>query len=292
MRATMEPSAARLPLNSLRFLQAVARHGSMARAAQALHVEPSAVSMQIKALADYLGAPVVVRSGRGVELTALARQLLPPVAEGLAQIERSLQRARQAAREQPFVISLLPSFLLLALVPHLERIEQAGGMRRVMLSPSKALADVGDASVHAAIRLGAGAWPGLRARKLADEFLVPVCIPDLRRRVGVLAPGELPRGVPRLSSRRDTWDLWCPGAGAGSGVLVDDAVAVVMQAEAGRGVALTRLALVGPALRAGRLVEAGPRLPYQAAYYWVTPQDTQDDGLEDRLFAVLREIFD
>ena len=116
--------APRLPLNALRFLQALAQFGSMARAADALNVEPSAVSMQIRALADYVGAPLVVRAGRGVALTPLARQLLPPVAAGLEQIERSLRSARQVAGRQPFVISMLPSFLLLCLVPHVDRIER------------------------------------------------------------------------------------------------------------------------------------------------------------------------
>jgi DNA-binding transcriptional LysR family regulator len=191
MRAAMVTT--RLPLNSLRFLQAVAQHGSMARAAEALNVEPSAVSMQLKALADYVGAPLVVKARGGVELTPLARRLLPPVAAGLAQIEQSLRAARQAAREQPFVISLLPSFLLLCLVPHLDRLEAAAEGHPLVLTASKSAVAFGASEADAAVRLGAGSWPGTQASKLADEYLVPVCAPALRGRGGD-AGG---RGTPR-----------------------------------------------------------------------------------------------
>lgn len=288
MRAAMVTT--RLPLNSLRFLQAVAQHGSMARAAEALNVEPSAVSMQLKALADYVGAPLVVKARGGVELTPLARRLLPPVAAGLAQIEQSLRAARQAAREQPFVISLLPSFLLLCLVPHLDRLEAAAEGHPLVLTASKSAVAFGAGEADAAVRLGAGSWPGTQASKLADEYLVPVCAPALRGRVGTLAAGELPGDVTLLSSRLDPWERWSSGAPARRAVVVDDAVAVVMQAEQGRGVALTRLSLVQDALRAGRLAEVGPRIAYRSAYYWVTPASGGHPALADRLQATFRSV--
>jgi len=49
----------RLPFNALRVFEAVARHGSMARAAEALNVLPSAASMQMKNLSGYVGVPLV-----------------------------------------------------------------------------------------------------------------------------------------------------------------------------------------------------------------------------------------
>lgn len=282
----------RLPLNALRVLQAVARHGSMARAAEALNVEPSAVSMHVKALADFVGSPMVVRSGRGVELTSAARALLPAIATGLDLIEGALDAARQKAGARPFVVSLLPSVLLLCLVPILPTIEQAAHGRRVMFTPDKQLADLAAQAADAAIRLGRGAWPGALARKLGDEFLVPVCAPHLRTQVGRLQQGELPAGVPLLSSHLDGWELWSPGGTRARALVVDDAVAVVMQAQLGHGVALSRLSLVRQSVRAGRLVEVGPRIPYRAAYYWVTPLAGDGGGLADQLYEILSSVFD
>ena len=80
----------RLPLNSLRVFEAVGRFGSMARAAEALNVQPSAVSMQIRNLTDFVGLPLVAKAGRRIELTAHGRTLLPAVLAGLGQIESAV----------------------------------------------------------------------------------------------------------------------------------------------------------------------------------------------------------
>src|SRR4249919_2995561 len=109
----------RLPLNALRVFEAVARLRSMTRAAEALDVQPSAVSMQMKNLADFVGLPLVVQSGRRLELTAHGEALLPCVVAGLGQIEEKIAALRRGAREQPFTLSVLPAFLHLWLYPRL-----------------------------------------------------------------------------------------------------------------------------------------------------------------------------
>ncbi len=56
-------------LHRLRILEAVARHGSVTRAAEELRIAQPAVSHQLRALEREVGAPLVVRRGRGIELT-------------------------------------------------------------------------------------------------------------------------------------------------------------------------------------------------------------------------------
>lgn len=67
---------------------AVVEHGSMAAAARALTLSPSAVAQQLHALERELGAPLIVRVGRTVRMTeqgdrilAQSRQLLRDVAD-------------------------------------------------------------------------------------------------------------------------------------------------------------------------------------------------------------------
>ena len=74
----------RLPLNALRVFEAVATCQSFATAAEALHVTPAAVSMQIRTLEDYLRVPLFRRSGRRIALSAEGALLLPGVRRGLA----------------------------------------------------------------------------------------------------------------------------------------------------------------------------------------------------------------
>jgi DNA-binding transcriptional LysR family regulator len=76
----------------LRVLQAVAVHGSVAGAADALHLTPPAVSQQLLALERETGASLIDRAGRQVRLTAAGRLL---AAHG----ERVAAQLRQAERD-------------------------------------------------------------------------------------------------------------------------------------------------------------------------------------------------
>jgi DNA-binding transcriptional LysR family regulator len=65
-----------LDITALRSFAAVADAGGVTRAASALHLTQSAVSMQLKRLEQSLGVSLIDRSGRGVALTAEGDQLL------------------------------------------------------------------------------------------------------------------------------------------------------------------------------------------------------------------------
>jgi len=74
-------------------LQAVAAHGSVAAAADALHLSPPAVSQQLLALERESGASLIDRSSRQVTLTAAGRLLAghgERIAAQLRQAERDL----------------------------------------------------------------------------------------------------------------------------------------------------------------------------------------------------------
>ena len=95
----------RLPLNALRVFEAVATRLSFATAADALHVTPAAVSMQIRTLEAYLGVPLFRRTGRTIELTAEGALLLPGVRRGLAELQQAMQQLRQDRRSGVLNIS-------------------------------------------------------------------------------------------------------------------------------------------------------------------------------------------
>ena len=71
----------------LRVLREVAEQGTLAAAADALHLTPSAVSQQLAALEREVGQPVVERNGRGVRLTGAAEVLVGHANLVLAQLE-------------------------------------------------------------------------------------------------------------------------------------------------------------------------------------------------------------
>ena len=264
----------RLPLNSLRVFEAVGRLGSMAKAAEALDVQPSAVSMQMRNLAEYVGLPLVAKVGRRVELTKEGEVLLQSVLAGLRQIEAAVAGLRRSARERPFVLSTTPAVLHLWLMPRLGSFEAAHPDFRMRIVSSRELVDPSRGEIDAALRLGRGRWPGVKARKLMDDWLVPVATPALARKVGHLRRGQLPRGVTLLASTLDPWTLWSPGGARAESlaIQVDDAISVVRAAEHGRGVALVRTAIIEEALAEKRLVVVGDAMAYRYSYYYVTPR--------------------
>ncbi|MER7222478.1 LysR family transcriptional regulator [Streptomyces rubradiris] len=81
----------------LRALVAVAEHGGISAAAQALGYAQSSVSAQLKRLEADLGIGVLVRAGTGAVLTEAGSRLLPYAREAL-ELEERMRRAARGER--------------------------------------------------------------------------------------------------------------------------------------------------------------------------------------------------
>jgi molybdate transport repressor ModE-like protein len=92
-----------IDVQRLRVLGEVARQGSFNRAAAQLRLTPSAVSQQIAALERSLGAAVVRRSTRGVELTVAGQVLVDAgvaIAAELEHAEHEIDRLANGHRDR------------------------------------------------------------------------------------------------------------------------------------------------------------------------------------------------
>lgn len=78
-----------LNLERLRCLQAVALHGSVNAAADALHITTSAVSQQLAKLEREVGQRMLERNGRGIRLTDAARLLADHAERILSSVEQA-----------------------------------------------------------------------------------------------------------------------------------------------------------------------------------------------------------
>ncbi|MFF8867417.1 MULTISPECIES: LysR family transcriptional regulator [unclassified Streptomyces] len=76
-----------LNFERLRTLDALARHGSVSAAAEALHVTTSAVSQQLSKLEREIGQRLLAKNGRGVRLTDAGRLLSEHAGRILSQVE-------------------------------------------------------------------------------------------------------------------------------------------------------------------------------------------------------------
>jgi len=284
----------RLPLNALRVFEAVATHLSFAEAAEALHVTPAAVSMQIRTLEQYLRVPLFRRSARAIALSAEGALLLPGVRRGLAELQQAMQQLRQHRTGGVLNISTLASFLQKWLLPRLPQFYARHPDVELSIHTSPEPVDFTEGNFHAALRMTVGPTAGLYNEKLLDEWFLPVCSPDLLARLGpVRTPGDLKR-YPLLRSSDESWSMWrhpeAESAWRERGTAFDDSLTVLAAAEQGQGLALTRWALAAQDLDNGRLVRASAQvLPCPRAYYFVCPESYLELPKVQQLLNWLRE---
>src|SRR5882724_1420183 len=99
-----------LELRHLRYFVAVAEEGSLTVAAERrLHTAQPSLSRQIRDLEYEVGAQLMIRSARGIELTAAGRAFLDHARLALAQVDAAREAARRAA--QPAKPSFALGFL-------------------------------------------------------------------------------------------------------------------------------------------------------------------------------------
>jgi LysR family glycine cleavage system transcriptional activator len=266
------PAFRRAPIGSLRVFAAVAQHMSVSRAADALGVTASAVSMQLRTLEDYLQLPLLRRRGRNLELTPEGERLLPRVERGLRELEEAIDAARGDRCEGVISLTTLASFMQQWLMPRLPDFQSRHPKLEITVHTSADPVDLRQSRLQAAIRMGRGHWPGLHAEKLLDEWLVVVCAPALLARHGPVRSAADLRPYRLVHSTSEPWSSWLldhdDQRDLGRTALFDDSVTVIRAAEAGQGLALARWSLVEAELRLGRLALASERVVQSELSYY------------------------
>ena len=268
----MASAYGRLPLNALRVFEAVAARLSFAEAAEALGVTPAAVSQQVRALEDYLQIPLLRRSGRKVELTAEGAELLPGIRQGLDTLLASLQQLKQSRLAGNLKVSTLASTLQKWITPRLHRLHAGHPDLLVDWHTSRDPVDFSRSDFHAAIRFGAGQYPGLYADKLMDEWFVAVAAPTLLARHGSLDDRANFRGLPLLHAKDEPWSRWKTTAPdetwPTSAATIDDSVSILIAATEGLGFAVVRWSLAAQDIERGLLVLASRHVVASRWSYW------------------------
>ena len=284
------------PLNSLKAFESAARHLSLKLAAQELNVTPAAISHQVKALEDDLGARLFVRLNRGLELTPAARAALPKLSEGFASLAQAVAAMRPQSDSGQVTVSAAPSFATRWLMPHLHRffvahpeidVRVSARLRRAKQggldsAAERATIDTWLSESDAAILYGHGDYPGFRVDKLLSLSVAPICSPQLMHGDH---PLQRPQDLQYHTLLHDDtgalydgvafWDVWLKAADAehidtGRGSHFSHAVLALEAANDALGVVATFPVLAAAELKGGRLIlPFALRVPLQSAYYLV-----------------------
>ena len=272
---------AAIPLNALRTFEAVASRLSFAKGAEALNVSPAAVSSQIRSLEQRLNQPLFHRQGRQITLTDTGRKLLPGVQRGLAELRRAIQTVNQDRSEGVLNLSMMPTFLQKWLMPRLTEFYDFQPQIDLRINADNTQVIFEQSDFHAAIRFGTGTWQGVKANKMLDDWILPVCSPRLLREIGPLKSVEELQQHDLLFVESEVWDAWFRVLGESGRdshwPLLNDSLSILMAAEQGQGIALSRWSLVARDIAAGRLVRPiDTVVRTDWSYYFVAPPHYYD----------------
>jgi LysR family transcriptional activator of nhaA len=141
-----------LNYHHLRYFHAVAQEGNLTRAAGKLHLAPSALSAQIRALEERLGHPLFERSGRRLLLTEAGRIALAHAEAIFATGDELLATLREGAAPQRMLrvgaLATLSRNFQLAFIrpalgrPDVEVILRSGGMAELLRALESLALDV------------------------------------------------------------------------------------------------------------------------------------------------------
>ena len=273
------------PLTALRAFEAAARHMSFAKAADELNVTPAALSFQIKSLEEHFGQPLFRRLNRAVELTEAGRALAPGATDGFDALTAAWRSARRVIDQTSLTVTAGPALTAKWLAPRLYEFAQAHPEIELRFSASLRIMDFDRDDIDVAIRFGPGSDDGLFSRRLVDEWMTPVMLPDLAAQLE--GPSDLLR-VPLLHDDSLSfldppcdWAAWFRAAGIDAGPLsgprFSQADHAIDAALAGSGAVLGRISLVGVDLLSGRLVAPfATCLTIDALYRFICPLGAED----------------
>jgi LysR family glycine cleavage system transcriptional activator len=261
----------------LRAFDAVARLGSVTRAAQELNLTRSAVSHQLRFLEDELGFALIEREGRGVILTSRGEAYAREVRKALQTLSDARIRSADSALTGRLVISCAPGFASFWLCAEIGAFQSQHPQARISVVTPKRFDDVSAAGIDVFIAFGRDEWGGKWFEMLASLHNTPVCSPSLINACGGLAePNDIAKATLLHLSDHGDWTQWLMAAGAhdvdpAQGIVFSDMHLVIAAALAGQGIAIGDPIIAGGALSAGRLVRPFPlaiRAP--SSYYLVT----------------------
>jgi len=178
------------PLALLPAFEAAGRLLSFKAAAGELHVTPSAISQQIKALEDALGIALFERRGRSVALSREGEEYLRDVKQLLADLGGATRRLKRRSDQHVLRISTMDFVAYEFLIPRLPLFRARFPGIELRIETSSSLVDFETSDFDAALRLGGALVPGLSVTLLGEIIATPVCTAAVARTIRDAPPAE------------------------------------------------------------------------------------------------------
>lgn len=251
------------PLHGLRAFEAAARHLHFTRAAEELHLTPTAISHQVRQLEDILGVELFRRYPRPVKLSPAGEILFPVLRDSLDRIAAAIGQLSDS-EAGPVRLSVTMAFASRWLMPRLPHLRDATGLM-IEIEADDRVADLHAAGIDMAIRYAERPGADAEWHRLFPDRILPVCAPGLLGGRDALSPGEI-LALPLLHYRwrsgaanAPSWERWQALATSDRGrpriaQTFSEEVHALDAAVAGQGAVLASELLIGDQVSAGTLV--------------------------------------
>jgi LysR family glycine cleavage system transcriptional activator len=271
----------RLPLRAIAVFEAVARLGSFKAAANALHLTPSAVSHQIRALEEELGVELFLRESRGVRLAPAATEYADRIHGLLERMRTATDEIAASGRHQATTgtvrIMTPPSLATHWLMPRLPHfIDAHPGIDIRVFAVRTADGNVDDFDIT--IGYGDPARYKGHSTPLLEETTRPYCAPSLLGGGHAIEVADLlTRPLIRSRDNDVSWEAWFARRGvvfdawAVNHLQIDPSYVAIEAAVKGVGVILESSLLTQEHVQAGRLVAPVAEADRPAVSYWLLP---------------------
>ncbi|WP_315836549.1 LysR substrate-binding domain-containing protein [Bradyrhizobium prioriisuperbiae] len=248
-----------IPFRAIIVFHAVARAGSLSRAAEELRVTPSAVSQQIQALELHLGTALTSRVGRNITLTEAGERYFQMIGREIEHIADVTQHVRGVRSATTLTVRAAPSVSSKWLLPRIVGFVDAHPDIELRLDGTNEPTDFDKENVDIEIRHGEGGWPGLFVESLGHERFFPLCAPSLHAPGSLSADAVLEQRLIHSVKSQVQWPRWFVEAGVASTtrwrrVLFDRSHMAIDAAVDGVGIGLESELLAWRELRDGRLI--------------------------------------
>jgi DNA-binding transcriptional LysR family regulator len=276
-------------LSALNAFDAVARHGTLTRAALELNVSQPAVSRRIAALEADLGTPMFARDTRPLRLTADGRRLFEVLRASLNRLEQVVHEIRGARPGQKIVLGVDPGFASYWLLPRLPRLQAAFADYSLRILTGDFSDDRDDVDLLIEFGPGRSASVG----RILGENVFAVCSPTYlagRRRIFGLDELRAQRLL-WLEDPHERWYSWKSwfeslrkplGSNALETVSFNDYSLLLSAALAGQGVALGWDGLIDQFLESGTLMRVSTESVRSERGYYVSCS-TRDNPAAQRV---------
>lgn len=271
------------PLIMLRAFEAVARMGSMRKAAEDIGVSHTVVSRHVRNLEHWLGQKLVTATPRGVVLTPQGETLFVAVSRAFRIIANTTAELRPGSARSSLRIWCMPGLATRWMTPRLSEIEAAMGAVDISLRAIDRLPDF--AAREADLMIGFGSFDQLPpgAERLLMPRMFPVASPAWIERHGVPETAEALAEAPLIHEEsRQQWTDWFEAMGVKlkselRGPRLWDANLGFDAALAGQGVALVTRLTAGAEIDNGRLVEILTSTVRLGGYYLLAAPQREGD---------------